>query len=657
MSGRSLTGKLLSGHLVSGSLIAGEECRIRVDSTLVHDMSGLLAFMGFEAMGLDRVAVSAPNLFIDHNLVAMDSSSLNDQEFLQSCARSFGLAISRPGNGICHSVYYHRLGKPGTILVGADSHSATAGAIGMLGIGAGGLDVAVAMSGEPFRMKAPAVLNVRLEGSLPAGSCAKDVALTLLGRLGVKGCVGKVVEYSGPGAGSLTVLQRATIANMGAEMGATSSIFPADEQVRRFLRAQGREEDYRHGLADPDASYDGEITIDLSRVEPMVALPGQPDRVLPVSQAGDVEFSQIFIGSCTNGSYTDLARAAMVLRGRKAAAGTAVLAACGNRQIYQMLLRDGYISMLVDAGVRFLECACGPCMGIGQAPASGARVLRTTNRNYPGRSGTPDAEMYLCGTEVAAASAITGKLSAPDRWMDVSELDQVKEPEHYPVDDAMLLRYDRGPTGEPLRYSSNIRPMPVKSPLAQDLNGAVSLKLGDGVSTDDIVPPDPKILTLRPNVPELSKYLFHNLDPEFAARATEAENSFLVAGDGYAQGSSREHAAIGCMYLGIQAVLACSIHRIHRANLINYGVLPLLLERREDWEAIEQGDQLLIASVWDQLTAGNGRVMVENKSKGTAFHVRSDLTRYEMDLLRAGGLIPYIRARRGRREPDRESDA
>ncbi len=649
MYGKTLTGKLLSDHLVSGSLEPGEECRIRVDSTLVHDMSGLLAFMGFEAMGLDRVAVSAPNLFIDHNLVAMDSSSLNDQGFLQGCARRFGLAISRPGNGICHSVYYHRLGRPGTILVGADSHSATAGALGVLGIGAGGLDVAVVMSGEPFQMKAPKVLNVRLEGKLQAGSCAKDVALLLLGRLGVKGCVGRIVEYSGPGVETLTVPQRATIANMGAEMGATSSIFPADEQVRRFLRAQGREEEYRLCLADPDADYEESLTIDLSQVEPMVALPGQPDRVVPVSQAEPVEFSQIFIGSCTNGSYTDLARAALVLRGRKVHTGTAVLAACGNRQIYQMLLRDGYIGMLVDAGVRFLECACGPCMGIGQAPASGAKILRTTNRNYPGRSGTPDAEMYLCGTEVAAASAITGQLSTPAQWMDVSLLDKVKEPEHYLVDDGMLLRYDKAPTGEPLYDSPNIRPMPVKGPLSREISGPVSLKLGDGVSTDDIVPPEPRILTLRPNVPELSKYLFHNLDPAFAARAAAAGSSFLVAGDGYAQGSSREHAAIGCMYLGVQAVLVRSIHRIHRANLINYGVLPLLFEQQEDWAAIDQGDQLFIESVWDQLE-GDGRIRVEDRSKDRSFYVRSDLTPYERELIRAGGLIPCIRSRRGKRE-------
>lgn len=649
MSGQTLTGKLLAAHLVSGSLKPGEECRIRVDSTLVHDMSGLLAFMGFEAMGLDRVDVVAPNLFIDHNLVAMDASSLNDQEFLQSCARRFGLAISRPGNGICHSVYYHRLGKPGTVLVGADSHSATAGALGMLGIGAGGLDVAVAMSGEPFRMKAPRVLNVRLEGSLRPGSCAKDAALVLLGRLGVKGCVGKVVEYTGPGVDTLTVPQRATMANMGAEMGATSSIFPADGQVRRFLRAQGREGDFRPWEADPDGNYDESIVIDLSRVEPMVALPGQPDRVIPVSRAEPVEFSQIFIGSCTNGSYTDLARAALVLRGRKVHPGTAVVAACGNRQIYQMLLRDGYIEMLVDAGVRFLECACGPCMGIGQAPASGAKILRTTNRNYPGRSGTLDAEMYLSGTEVAAASAITGRLSTPEQWMDVSLLDGIREPERYHVDDGMLLRYDKAPTGESLHYSSNIRPMPVKAPLAENLEGPVSLKLGDGVSTDDIVPPEPRILTLRPNVPELSKYLFHNLDPDFAARAAEEGTSFLVAGDGYAQGSSREHAAIGCMYLGVQAVLVRSIHRIHRANLINYGVLPLLFERQEDWASIDQDDRLFIPSAEEQLKAGT-RILVENRSKGSSFYVRSDLTPYELDLLRAGGLIPYIRSRRGKGE-------
>ncbi|MEL7623015.1 MAG: aconitate hydratase [Clostridiales bacterium] len=645
--GASATEKILLGHLCEGSLEPGEGNGFRADSVLMHDMSGLLACMGLEAMGLERAVIPLPVLFIDHNLISMDSGNPDSQSYLQSCAQRFGMCYSRPGNGICHSLYYHRLGRPGTLLIGADSHSATAGALGMLGIGVGGMDAALVLSGQPFRMKTPSLLEIRLAGSLPAGTCAKDAALILLRLLSAGGCLGKIVEYTGEGVKSLTVPQRATLANMGAEMGATSSVFPSDEQTAHFLAAQSREEDYIPLQADGDARYDETIEFDLSKVTPMVALPGQPDYGRPVAEAGKAAFSQVFIGSCTNGSYTDLARAALIFKGRKVAPGTDVLVSCPTRQIYGMLLRDGYLQMFADAGVRILECGCGPCMGIGQAPASRAVILRTSNRNYSGRSGTPEAHMYLCGTETAAASAVTGCLTAAHELMDVSLLEQVREPASYSIDDSMLLHYEKKPEPVRLRYAPNIRPLPVKEPPGSAISGRVSLKLGDGVSTDDIVPPDPRVLSLRANIPELSTYLFHHIDPEFARRAAELPGSVIVAGEGYAQGSSREHAAIGCMYLGVEAVLAKSIHRIHRANLINYGILPLLFEQAEDYAGIEQGDLLELKDLAAQLRSEK-RISIKNLTRNTVFYAISDLSPREIRLLEAGGLIPYMRNKIGK---------
>lgn len=643
--GDSITKKILRAHLITGTLKSNEENTFRVDSTLVHDMSGLLTFMGFEVMKKERVAVPLPLIFTDHNLISMDFSNLDDQKYLHSCAQRFGLYYSRAGNGICHSVYYHRLGKPGALMIGADSHSATAGALGMLGIGVGGIDISLLLSGQPFRMKTPSVLEIRLEGKLPAGTCAKDAALMLLKRLSVKGSIGKIVEYTGSGVAELSIPQRATLANMGAEMGATSSIFPADEQTRRFMAAQSRESDYQPLYSDSvSTDYDESIILDLSAVVPMVALPGQPDYGCPVTESGRVEFSQIFIGSCANGSYVDLARAALIMKGRKISPRTDVIVSCGTRQIYSMLMRDGYLQMLVDAGARILECGCGPCMGIGQAPASGAVILRTSNRNYVGRSGTPDAKMYLCGTETAAASAITGYLTSADQMMDVSSLDEVREPELYIIDDSMLVHYAQGSKPVALQYGNNIRPMPVKDPLDVNICGKVLLKLGDKVSTDDIVPPIPKVLTLRPNIPELSKYLFHNVDPEFVARAAKLGSGIIVAGDSYAQGSSREHAAIGCMYIGIKAVIAKSIHRIHRSNLINYGILPLLFDEEKDYADIGLDDVLELKDIAVQLRAGT-RIQIKNTTRNHILYGISNLSVAEVDILEAGGLIPH--ARRG----------
>lgn len=647
--GKGIAEKILNAHLLRESS-DGREISIRVDSTLVHDMSGPLAFIGFESMGMDRVHVDMPVVFIDHNLLGMDFKSPDDHLFMISAARKYGTVLSAAGNGICHSVYYHRLGKPGTVLVGADSHSATSGALGMLGIGLGGLDVSVIMGGEPLTIGKPRIINVRLIGSLPPGASAKDVALELLRRFTVKGCVGAILEYTGPGVGALSVHQRATIANMGAEMGATSSVFPADDTVRRFLKAQSREGDYVEILPDRDAVYDLTTELDLSGVEPMVALPPMPDRAVPVREARHVKVDQVFIGSCVNGSYEDIARAARVLRGRKAHPDVSLLVSPGNRQVLQMLLREGLIDSLVKAGARILECSCGPCIGLGQAPPSGGVTVRTTNRNYPGRSGTKDADIYLTGAETAAATAVLGRLARADEVLDPSLLEEIREPERYPIDDCLLDSYRSRPRPSSLRWGPNLKPMPVMKPPEEDYSMRVVLKVGDDITTDDIIPPGPEVLNLRPNIPELSKHLFSDIDPGFHSRALEYGSSIIVGGDNYGQGSSREHAAIAPMYLGVKAVLARSLARIHRSNLINYGIVPLLFENPGDYDKVSQGDELEIRQVLYQI--GSGHVRILNRTTGQEITVGCRLSTKETELIRTGGLFNYVKKRRERAETE-----
>lgn len=653
---QNLTEKLIAGHLAGGRMETGEEIFLRVDSTLVHDMSGTLAYIGFEAMGIEKIQVPAAITFQDHNLVAMDHRSLDDHRFVGSAAKRYGSMLSKAGNGICHSVYYSRIGRPGMVLAGADSHSATAGALGMLGVGLGGLDVSAIMGGEPMELKMPGVIGVEVRGRLRPGVSAKDAALSLLRRLTVKGCVGKVLEYMGGGVLNLSVPQRATIANMGAEMGATSSVFPADEAVRRFLRAQDREADYIELAADPGAKYGQRLVLDLGEIVPSVAVPPMPDQVKSVREAGPIKVDQVYIGSCTNGSYYDLARAARVMEGRRVHPDVNLLVSPANRQVYQMLLEDGSIGMFLRAGARIMECGCGPCIGLGQAPPTGGVSVRTSNRNYRGRCGTVSAEVYLTGTETAAATAVLGQLAAAEDVMDdLAALEQVREPEHYPVDDSLLFRYDRlgvrperpaqEPPSEhpPLIKGPNIREMPVKKPLDKQITARVVLKAGDNITTDDIIPPGPEVLTLRPNIPALSQYLFQKIDPDFARRAEEYGRSVIVAGENYGQGSSREHAAIGPMYLGVKAVLAKSISRIHRSNLINYGILPVLFADPTDYEGIEAGDELTIEDVPGQLQSGGKTLRLRNWTKARDVLGIISFTHKELELLAAGGLLPYIR--------------
>lgn len=641
--GKGIAEKILSTHLVSESS-DGKDIVLHVDSTLIHDMSGPLALIGFDAMGIDDIQVDLPVAFIDHNLVGMDFRSPDDHLFVTSAAKKYGMMLSSAGNGVCHSVYYHRLGRPGTILVGADSHSATAGALGMLGIGLGGLDVSAIMGGEDLTIARPRIVNVNLTGSLRPGSSAKDVALALLGRLGVKGCVGAIVEYTGPGVKTLSVHERATIANMGAEMGATTSVFPSDDVVYRFLKAQSREADFVEILPERDAEYSRTLTLALDSVRPMVAVPPMPDQAVPVDEAGEIPVNQVYIGSCVNGSYVDIARAALVLHGRRVHPDVTLLVSPGNRQVFQMLLRDGHIATLVEAGARILECGCGPCIGLSQAPASGSVTVRTTNRNYPGRSGTKDAGIYLTGTETAAATAVLGYLASADKLMDVALLDTVRDPEVYPVDDARIYRYDLERIPTPLRWGPNLKPMPLKELLETECSMRVVLKVGDDTTTDDILPPGPEVLGLRPNIPELSKYLFSHIDPGFYSRAREYGSSVIVGGENYGQGSSREHAAIGPMYLGVKAVLVKSIARIHRSNLINYGIMPLIFDEPGDYDRVSQGDLLEMTDIPQQL--GRDQVVIRNRTTGREIVARAHLSPKELELVKVGGLFRYIRNKR-----------
>ena len=640
---RTLAEKILAAHLLSGSLMPGVRGAFSIDSVLFHDMSGILAMMAYDAMGQRRAGVTMPLLFTDHNLVGMDTQTANDQRFVKSCAKAFGLTYSKPGSGICHALFSQRFAKPGLLLIGADSHTASCGALGMLGIGMGGMETAAAMTGKPFSLRIPRVINVQVAGNLADGVSAMDAALLLLSRMSVKGAVNAVLEYTGEGVRHLTVSQRRTLCNLGAEMGSTASVFPADKQVFAYLSAQGRERDFVPLKADTGAAYDETVELDLSQVRPMVALPGRPDRGIPVAQAEKIPFSQIFIGSCANGDYGSIARAALIVNGRKIHRDTALLIGCDSRQSYQALLRDGYLDMLLSAGARLLECGCGPCMGIGQAPENGAKVLRTTNRNFSGRSGTKDAEIFLASPETAAASALTGRLTAAEEIMDVSELNVVREPECYPIDDSSFLPYDQEWTGEDQpAFNDNIRPIPRGKPFADRCEMAVSLVAGDGVSTDDIVPAIPEALTLRANIPALSQYLFGNLDPSFAKRAGEMGSSMIVAGEDYAQGSSREHAAAGCLALGVRAVLVKSIHRIHRSNLINYGVLPLLFDDPRDYEKIALDDRMVLSNIMDG-ARGRGKFLLVNKTKGITIPCHADLNDREADMLLAGGMLSAMR--------------
>lgn len=631
--GQSLTKKILASHLVSGDLEKGNEIALRIDQTLTQDATGTMAYLQFEAMNLSRVQTECSVSYIDHNTLQTGFENADDHAFLQSTAARFGAYFSRPGNGICHQVHLERFAKPGKTLLGSDSHTPTAGGMGMLAMGAGGLDVAVAMGGGAFYLPKPKVLRVWLTGQLSPWVSAKDIILEVLRTLTVKGGVGKVIEYAGPGVKSLTVPERATITNMGAELGASSSLFPSDEQTLRFLTAQGRADDYIPLFADDDASYDEEMQIDLSLLVPLVAQPHSPDNVVPVSEHSATAVHQVAIGSCTNSSYQDLMRVSQILKGKHVHPDVSLVISPGSRQVLSMLSSNGALTDLLDSGARLLESTCGPCIGMGQSPISKAVSVRTFNRNFVGRSGTQDASVFLASPEVAAACALTGFLTDP-RTLEISPV--VEFPERFRIDDSMIL--PPGDPGTPIRRGPNIQPLPLAPALDDNLDLPVILKLGNNITTDDIMPAGSKILPLRSNIPAISEFTFHKIDKQFASKAKAQKQSIIVAGHNYGQGSSREHAALAPMYLGLRVVLVQSFARIHRANLINFGILPLTFVHESDLDRLNTGMILHLSSL-HQAIQSSEPFAIRLDNDPNPILVKHDLTERQAKILLAGGLL------------------
>ena len=649
--GKNLTRKILESHLAKPSAMnPGDEIYVKVDQTLTHDINAVMTYLAFEAIGLDRTQVETSVSYLDHNLLYLDNKTPDDHIYLQSVAKRYGVHVSRPGNGICHAVHVARFGVPGKLSMGGDSHTPHGGSIGMLCIGVGGMDVATAMTGVPMRLKMPQIIKVNLKGHLKPGCNAKEIILEMLRRVGIKGGLGKVFEYVGEGAAGLEVAERATITNMGAEMGATTSIFPADEQVRKFMRAQGREDQYVEMIPDADAEYDGEMELNLDELEPLIACPHQPDNVMPLKDAEKKKVQQVFIGSCTNASYSDIAKVALVLQGRHVNEDVSCTCAVSSKQVYKQLLRVGYLEMLIDAGVRILETACGPCCAIGQSPATKGVAVRTSNRNFKGRAGNPTAEIYLVSPESAAATAILGTFATAEDILgeDVAKLAEIHEPEVYPVDDSMIIKPLPEEDAKKVEVvkGPNIKFLPVPEQPTEHLCVPVSLKTVDNITTDDITPASAEFSSMRSNIPLMSQYCYHRYDPEFAARAKEMGQSIIIGGENYGQGSSREHAAINPMYLGVRAVIAKSIARIHKGNLINHGIIPMIFEDPADYDKIEQGDELEINGLLEQMQTKE--VEVRDNTKGVTFKARLELSDSELEVISCGGQLRYLKKQLGR---------
>ena len=643
----NLTQKILASHLVSGQMIPGEEISIRIDQTLTQDSTGTMAYLQFEAMGVKRVRTKRSVAYIDHNTLQTGFENADDHQYIQTVAHKHGIWCSKPGNGICHQVHLERYGIPGWTLLGSDSHTPTGGGIGMLAIGAGGLDVAVAMGGGAYYLTCPRVVNVHLTGKLPYGVAAKDIILEVLRRLSVKGGVGRVMEYTGPGVATLTVPERATIANMGAELGATTSVFPSDEVTRAFLKAQDREADWQPLAADPGAAYDETVEICLDTLLPLVAKPHMPDNVETVEAVGPIAVDQVFIGSCTNSSYQDMMRVARILKGKRVHPNVSLVIGPGSRQVLTMLARNGALADMMAAGARILETACGPCIGMGQSPRTGAVSLRTNNRNFYARSGTASAGIYLVSCETAAASALTGVLTDP-RTLDV-DLD-IPQPEHFEVNDNLVIPpVEEGHEDEvEVVRGPNIHPFPLGKALADTVTGKVLLKMEDNITTDHIMPSNAKLLPYRSNIPYLSDYCLTPVDPAFPARAKAEHGGILVAGQNYGQGSSREHAALVPLYLGIRAVVAKSFARIHRDNLINNGILPLTFANEGDYDDISPMDELTLPHVREAIAQGQEQLTLHNATKGRDYTVCLPLTQRQRGMILAGGLLNYTRESQGK---------
>lgn len=638
--GLSLTAKIIKRHLVEGVMITGEEIGIKMDQTLVQDASGTMAFLQFEAMGIPKVKTERSVIYVDHNTLQTGFESPDDHRFLQDMANKVGVYFSRPGNGICHQVHLERFAAPGKTLLGADSHTTTSSGVGMLAIGAGGLDVAVAMGGGPFYLTMPKVINIKLRGVPAPWVSAKDIILEILRRLTVKGGVKAVLEYTGEGVQYLSVPERATITNMGAETGATSSIFPSDEITREFLKAQKREEVWEPLAADESAEYDQQVEIYLNELQPMVACPHSPDNVKTVEETEGIKVDQVVIGSCTNSSYLDLTKVAHILRGKKVHPEVNLVLACGSRQVFQMLARDGSLAVLIEAGARVLECTCGPCIGMGQSPTSRGVSLRTINRNFKGRSGTKDAEVYLVSPETAAISAVTGVLTDP---RELGDPIQPKQPEMFLVDDSMFIEPKKTYQEVEIRRGPNIKALPLNVELSSSLQGEVLIKVGDNITTDHIMPAGAKILPLRSNIPALSEHVFEPLDRDFSRRAQEKGGGFILGGENYGQGSSREHAALAPMYLKVNVVLAKSIARIHHDNLVNFGIVPLTFNNPEDYEDIVQGTQLSIEGIKTAVEQGMETLNIKNLGTGNEYQATLKLSSRQRGILLAGGTLNWMK--------------
>ncbi len=639
--GLTLTEKILSSHLVEGEMVKGSEIGIKIDQTLTQDATGTMAYLEFEAMGVPRVKTERSVAYIDHNTLQNGFMNMDDHRFIGSVAKKHGIYFSRPGNGICHQVHLERFGVPGKTLIGSDSHTPTGGGIGMIAIGAGGMDVAVAMGGGTYYITCPKVVKVNLTGKLSPWVAAKDVILEVLRRLSVKGGVGKVIEYCGEGVKTLSVPERATITNMGAELGATTSIFPSDEITLSFLKAQGREDVWTPLAADPDAVYDEEVDINLSELVPMAACPHSPDNVKPCTELEGMKIDQVCIGSCTNSSLLDMLKVAHILKGKTVHPDVQLSIAPGSKQVLNMLAENGALATMIDAGARILESACGPCIGMGQSPNSKGISLRTFNRNFEGRSGTKDGQIYLVSPELAAASAVAGVFTDPRTLGDMPEF---VLPEKFTINDNMIVppvAEEDMDSVEVLR-GPNIKPFPTSQPLAETIDAGVSLKVGDNITTDHIMPAGAKILPLRSNIPEISKFCFAVCDEGFHDRALEMGKSIIVGGSNYGQGSSREHAALAPLYLGVKAVITKSFARIHMANLINAGIVPMTFENEADYDKIDQGDELRIENIGSQI-ASSDTIKVTDVTKGFDFNCKVNFSKRQKDMLYAGGLLNYTK--------------
>lgn len=637
--GMTLAEKIIRAHLVSGEMKPGEDIGLRIDQTLTQDATGTMAYLEFEAMGVPRVRTEKSVAYVDHNTLQSGFENADDHRYLQSVAKKHGIWFSRPGNGICHQVHLERFGVPGKTLIGSDSHTPTGGGIGMLAFGAGGMDVAVAMGGGEYHINMPRITKINLTGKLSPWVSAKDVILAVLQKLSVKGGVGKIMEYGGEGVRTLSVPERATITNMGTELGATTSIFPSDEITLQFLKAQGREDCWTEQCPDEDAVYDEIIDLDLSTLEPMAACPHSPDAVKAVSELGEIKIDQCCIGSCTNSSYLDMMRVAAVLKGRTVHPEVSLTIGCGSKQVYNMLASNGALADIIASGARVLECVCGPCIGMGQSPSSGGVSLRTFNRNFEGRSGTADAQVYLVSPETAAASALTGRLTDP---RSLGEPVEIPLPDRFLINDNMIVPpapEELMETVEVLR-GPNIKPFPTSEELPEQIEKKAVLKVGDHITTDHIMPAGAKILPYRSNIPYLSQFCFAVCDKEFPDRCKAEGGGIIIGGHNYGQGSSREHAALVPLYLGIKAVVAKSYARIHCANLANAGLLPLQFQQEEDYDKIDQMDELSLPYVRKELEQGT-EITLQNVTKGFTIQVTAMLTERQRAMVLAGGLLRY----------------